>query len=281
LLAIALAFGSSVSWGLADFLGGLQARKNAVLTVLALSQAAGFVGVTLLVVFSSEPVPSYAEVAPASLGALGGIVALGAFYRALAIGTMSIVAPISATGAVVPVVFGLARGDEPATIQFLGILVAIVGVILASREAPDEDETKAANARQSVVLALVAAVGFGSFLVALDHSTGEAGAEWALFAARMTSFPAVAIVALLARSPRPGREDLPALVAIGILDAGANGLFAVATTHGLLSIVGVLGSLYPVATVILARALLKERVRRIQEVGVVAALAGVGLIAAG
>jgi drug/metabolite transporter (DMT)-like permease len=153
-------------------------------------------------------------------------------------------------------------------------------VILASRESPDEDEMRAADARKSVVLALVAALGFGGFLTALDNSA-EHGVEWALLAARATSFPAVVLVALFVRPGLPRREDLPALGLVGILDAGANGLFAAATTHGLLSIVGVLGSLYPVTTVILARVVLRERVRRLQEVGVVAALAGVALIAAG
>jgi drug/metabolite transporter (DMT)-like permease len=278
--AILLAFASAISWGSADFLGGIQARRYAVLTVLVFSQAAGFVGVTLLVVFSGEPAPALVDLLPAMLGALGGIAALGAFYRALAIGTMSIVAPISATGAMVPVIGGLVSGDRPGPIQVAGIAVALVGVILASREAPDDDAERVADARKSILLALVAAAGFGTFLLALDRSADH-GVEWALFAARATSFPAVLIAYLAVRPGVPGRADLPALFLVGILDAGANALFAAASTKGLISIVGVLGSLYPVTTVILARALLRERVRRVQEIGVVAALAGVALIAAG
>jgi len=269
-----------VSWGFADFLGGIQTRRNAVLAVLLVSQGAGLVGVALLVILSGEPPPSLADMAPAALGGLGGIIALGAFYRALAMGTMSIVAPISATGAVVPVIAGLAAGDRPGPVQVVGIAVAVTGVILASREAPTEDGRKLADTRKSIALALIAALGFGGFLTALDHSA-QHGVEWALLAARATSFPAVFIAALITRPALPGRADLPALCLVGVLDAGANGLFAAATTHGLLSIVGVLGSLYPVTTVVLARALLRERVRRVQEIGVVAALAGVALIAAG
>lgn len=280
MVGIVLAFGSAISWGLADFLGGIQTKKYAVLTVLLVSQAAGLIGVALLVIASGEPAPPLADMAPAAVGGLGGIVALGAFYRALAIGTMSIVAPISATGAIVPVAAGLAGGDRPGPLQFAGIVVAVVGVILASREAPNDDPQRESDARKSIVLALVAALGFGGFLTALDHSA-QHGVEWALLAARMTSFPAVALAALAVRPGLPHSADLPALFTVGILDAGANGLFAAATTHGLLSIVGVLGSLYPVTTVILARAVLRERVQRIQEVGVVAALAGVALIAAG
>jgi drug/metabolite transporter (DMT)-like permease len=279
-LAIALAFGSAVSWGLADFLGGIQARRAAVLTVLAVSQAAGLVGVLALLLASGEPAPTLGEMAPAMVGGVFGIAALGAFYHALAIGTMSIVAPISATGAAVPVFAGLAQGDRPGALQVAGIAVAVVGVVLASREAPSEEPAAKADARRTIVLALIAAVGFGGFLTALD-SSAEHGVEWALFAARATSFPLVLLAVLAVRPGPPRPADLPALALVGILDAAANGLFAAASTEGLLSVVGVLGSLYPVTTVILARALLRERVQRIQEAGVVAALAGVALIAAG
>jgi drug/metabolite transporter (DMT)-like permease len=279
-LAIVLALGSAISWGSADFLGGIQSRKYAVLTVLAVSQVVGLLGVALLVAVSGQPAPSLGDLLPVMLGAIGGLIALGAFYQALAIGTMSIVAPISATGAAVPVIAGLAGGDHPGTLQIAGIAIAIAGVILASREAPGDDAERVADTRRSIILALVAALGFGSFLTALDASAAH-GAEWALLAARSTSVPLVLIAALAVRPGLPQPADLPALALLGLLDAGANGLFAAASTQGLLSIVGVIGSLYPVATVILARAILRERIRPMQQIGVVAALAGVALIAAG
>lgn len=280
MVAIALAFASSVSWGLADFLGGVQARRLPVLTVLLTSQVVALGCVAVLVLASGARPPAFTDVAPAMGGAVLGIAALGAFYRALSIGTMSIVAPISATGAAVPVIAGVAGGDRPGPLQVAGIVAAVVGVVLAAREAPDADERRAADARQSVVLALLAAVGFGTFLALID-SAADHGVAWTLLATRCASVPALLLAVLVVRPRRPPRGALAPLAAVGVLDVGANGLFAVASTEGLLSLVGVLGSLYPVATVLLARLLLRERVRKIQEIGIVLALAGVGLIAAG
>jgi len=209
------------------------------------------------------------------------MVALAAFYRGLAIGTMSIVAPISATGASVPVLVGLASGDRPSAVVLAGIAVAIVGVVLAAREQAPEGSVAAAVARRSVLLALVAALGFGAFFVGMDASA-DAGVLWALLAARIASFSLIAAVALGAR-PRVPTEPrtLGLLAGVGLLDLAANACFAAATTEGLLSVTSVLASLYPLMTVLLARLVLGERVRRVQEVGIAAAVLGVVLIAAG
>ncbi len=280
MLAVALAVGSAVSWGLADFLGGLQSRRLTVLAVLLASQATGLVAAAVLVIGSGAPMPALGDLVGAVLAGAAGAAALGAFYYGLAIGTMSIVAPISATGAALPVIAGIATGDRPGALQLAGIAGAVAGVVLASREAHD-DERKAADARRSVLLALVAAVGFGAALVGFDASA-EHGVAWTLLAARCTSVPLIAVALALARPSRtPGASDLPALAVIGMLDVAANGLYSLATTKGLLSVVGVLGSLYPVATLVLARVVLGEHVRRSQEAGIVLVLCGVGLIAAG
>jgi len=209
------------------------------------------------------------------------MVALAAFYRGLAIGTMSIVAPISATGASVPVLVGLASGDRPSAVVLAGIAVAIVGVVLAAREQAPEGSVAAAVARRSVLLALVAALGFGAFFVGMDASA-DAGVLWALLAARIASFSLIAAVALVAR-PRVPTEPrtLGLLAGVGLLDLAANACFAAATTEGLLSVTSVLASLYPLMTVLLARLVLGERVRRVQEVGIAAAVLGVVLIASG
>jgi drug/metabolite transporter (DMT)-like permease len=163
----------------------------------------------------------------------------------------------------------------------VGIATAIAGVVLASREAAPEGSVQAAVARRSVLLALAAALGFGTFLVGMDASADD-GVLWALLAARIASFSLLA-VALLAARPRVEADPrlLALLVGIGLLDLGANGCFAVATNEGLLSVTSVLSSLYPLVTVILARLVLGERVRRVQELGIAAALVGVVLIAAG
>jgi drug/metabolite transporter (DMT)-like permease len=212
---------------------------------------------------------------------MAGMLALAAFYRGLAIGTMSIVAPIAATGASVPVLVGLTSGDRPSAIVLAGIAVAIAGVVLAAREEAPEGSVAAAVARRSVLLALVAALGFGAFFVGMDASA-DGGVLWALLAARIASFGLVAAACAVTRPRVPGDPRVLGLLAgIGLFDLGANACFAVATTEGLLSTTSVLASLYPLVTVVLARLVLGERVRRVQEVGIAAAVVGVVLIAAG
>jgi drug/metabolite transporter (DMT)-like permease len=207
-----------------------------------------------------------------------GPVALGCFYRGLAIGTMSVVAPISATAVAVPVVAGLATGDEPGQAAIVGIVLAAAGIVLASREAEHEGAPAPQASRASIGLALCAALGFGIFLTALPAAS-DASVPWALLLARAVSV-AMCAAALLTVADRrhPRSRDTGTIVAIGVLDAGANALYALASTKGLLSIVSVLGSLYPVTTVILAWLLLHERLARVQQAGVVLAFAGVTLI---
>jgi uncharacterized membrane protein len=280
-LAIALGLSSSLFWGLGDFLGGLQSRRVRVLAVLLVSQASGLAAIAIAIAIARPDVPALVDLWPAAAAGVAGAIALSAFYRALAIGTMSIVAPISATGAGVPVVVGIAGGDRPAALQLAGIVAAVVGVVLASRELDEPHPEGRVPERTSIALALVAALGFGTFFVGMDAGA-DASVPWALLANRTASVSAVLLVVGAARVPLPGSpRRLAPLVLVGLLDAGANGLYAWGTTEGLVSVVAVLGSLYPVATVLLARLVLGERVRRVQEVGIVAALAGVALIAAG
>jgi drug/metabolite transporter (DMT)-like permease len=284
-LAVALGLGSSLCWGLADFFGGLQSRKRAMLAVLLVSQAVALVLLLPLALALADEGPSAAAVGWAALGGCAGVIALAAFYRGLAIGTMSVVAPISATGAAVPVLVGLAEGERPGVLQVVGMAAALVGVILASRECePAEDlgdEHRAAG-RAAIGLAFVAAAGFGTFFVGVDRASATAEVPWVIVVSRSCSLVLVLIAALVAR-PRLPRDagSIGALAVIGVLDLGANGLFAIATTEGLLSVVAVLGSLYPAVTVVLARLVLAERVSRTQAVGVGLTLAGVVAISAG
>ena len=285
MLAVALGLGSSLCWGLADFFGGLQSRKRAMLAVLLVSQG---VALLLLLPFAlalAGEGPSASAVGWAALGGCAGVVALAAFYRGLAIGTMSVVAPISATGAAVPVLVGLAEGERPGALQVAGMLAALVGVILASRECEPAEGAGAehrAAGRAAVGLALVAAVGFGTFFVGVDRASATAEVPWVIVISRSCSLVLVLIAVLIARPQLPREPaNLAALGIIGVLDLGANGLFAVATTEGLLSVVAVLGSLYPAVTVVLARFVLAERVSRLQELGVALTLAGVVAISAG
>ena len=241
------------------------------------------VALALLLPFAlavADEAPSASAVGWAALAGAAGIVALGCFYRALAIGTMSVVAPISATAAVVPVLVGLAEGERPSTLQVAGMAAALAGVVLASRE-PIEEGGNPPN-RMAIGLALVAAAGFGTFFVGLDRASEGADVPWVIVVSRGCSLALLVIAALVVRPslPRDG-ASFAALGMIGVLDLGANGFYALATQEGLLSVVSVLGSLYPAVTVVLARVVLAERVSRVQEAGVLLALAGVVAISAG
>jgi drug/metabolite transporter (DMT)-like permease len=280
-IAVALGLGSSLLWGLADFAGGVQARRAPLAAVVLVSQATGLVALVVVVAVRGVGPPSVDDLWPAALAGAAGAAALGAFYHGLAIGQMSIVAPISATGATIPVAVGVAGGDRPSGLQAAGVALAVAGVVLASRQVDEGDPGSAARARRSVAAALVAAVGFGTFFVGMSKAAHH-DVYWALLTGRAA---AVVVAAAAVAVARPAvavpRGRLAGLAAVGALDVSANALYAYGSTRGLLSIVAVLGSLYPVVTVLLARAVLHERVRPIQDAGVLAALAGVALIAGG
>jgi drug/metabolite transporter (DMT)-like permease len=223
----------------------------------------------------------------ADLGYLGwalaaavvGVVALTCFYEALAAGTMGVVAPIAAVGVVVPVAVGIGQGDRPGIWQGIGVLLAFAGVFLAA--GPQRDESGARPSRRPLVLAAVAAAGFGSVLVCVAHGA-RTSTVMTLLAMRVTSVALLVLLAVAGRAAVTAHvRDLPLLAVIGAGDVGANAAMAVASTRGLLSVVAVLSSLYPAVTVLLARVVHAERLTRVQTVGVVAALAGVTLIASG
>jgi drug/metabolite transporter (DMT)-like permease len=290
--AIALGFASAVVWGAADFLGGLKSRQLQLLTVLLISQAAGLVALVLWAALRGDGPP--AEVVPWAISnAVAGTVGLAAFYRALSVGAMGVVAPISASAAAIPVAVGVIGGERPAAIQIAGIAVAIVGVAVASYEPPGaplaEPGAAAGGGQRGQIprastgagLALVAALGFGVFFVGLDKGSDH-DLLWTMVIGRSLSTAMLLIVALAMRpSFGMSRGDLGAVAAVGLLDTGANALFAAGTTLGLVSIVSVLASLYPVTTLVLARFLLGERLHRIQRAGAAAALVGVALISVG
>lgn len=247
---------------------------------MLVSQAAGLSAIAAAVLLLAPPVPGAGDLVPAAAAGVAGAIAITAFYRALAIGTMSIVAPVAATGTALPVVVGLATGERPSELQLVGMAAALVGVVLVTREADEPGRNGGAFGR-SIVLALVAALGIGTFFVGMD-AAADGGVAWAMLCARGASVAALllAVVALRPRLRVPP-VSIPLLAGLGLLDAGANTMFALASTTGLLSLVAVLGSLYPVVTIALARALLGERIQPVQAAGVVAVLAGVALIASG
>jgi drug/metabolite transporter (DMT)-like permease len=279
-LGVALALGSSVIWGGADFLGGVQSRRRPVLVVLLWAQVTAVLIAVVVAAASRDALPSAAAAAWAAGAGAAGIAALAAFYRGLAIGTMSIVAPVSATGAAVPVLVGLVRGEHPSALQVAGMVVAFAGIVLAAREPGGRLPPE--RARAALGLAAVAALGFGAWFTAVDRATELAGVPWTVLVTRATQALVLLLAAVALRSGGPGGvRGLAPLALVGVLDVTANGLYALATRHGLLSVVAVLGSLYPAMTVILARTVLHERVSRPQQAGVLAILAGVAAVSAG
>ncbi len=279
MVAVALSLAASWCWGVAAFTGGLKTKRMPVPLVLLFVEGVGLVWVLAAIAASGEALPSGRAVAASLVAGAAGVVALGSFYRALAIGTMSVVAPISATGVILPVAVGVATGDALSILVSAGLVITIVGILLASREQHDSADAAAAG-RLSLVLALLAALGFGSYFVLSDVAADES-ILWLLALARVVVVPVLAAVVLAARAPRPVAGDAMPLVLAGTLDVAATGLYAVAATKGAISIVSVVGSLYPITTVLLARVVLHERLRPVQAAGVAAAFTGVALIVAG
>lgn len=275
--AIVLALGASLSWGLADFFGPLQGRTLGVLRALVYVQLGGLLGIALIVaVRGAGPKDPVALLAiPA---AVSGTLGLFAYYRGIAVGAISIVAPIAGVSAVVPVTAGIVSGESPSPLQLTGIACALLGVFFAAREPGRGGETRLAA---GVGLALLAAIGFGGYFPFM-HAAGNADYWWASLIFRIASTSVILLVVAVQRpalavSPRV----LPWLALIGFGDMFGNLLYAAASTSGLVSITSVLASLYPIVTVVLARVVLSERVARSQEAGIGLTLAGVALISAG
>jgi drug/metabolite transporter (DMT)-like permease len=272
-----LALSGALLWGVGDFFGGLASRRLAVLAVLAVSQGVGLASVLLWVLGTGEAFPGVAELLPAFAAGVAGVVGLGALYRGLAIGAMGIVAPISAASPVVPLAVDAARGVTPGALQWVGVVLVLAGIVVLSRE-PSGLRTQRFAAGAG--LAVLAALGFGSFVVGLDAGSDES-APWAVVAARSSSVAVVLVaVALTSTSLRTPPRLLALILAIGAFDTGANVCVAFATTKGAAGIVAVLSALYPVVTVLLARLVLGERLSPSRRVGGGVALVGAAFVAA-
>jgi drug/metabolite transporter (DMT)-like permease len=277
-LAAALALAAALCWGVGDFLAGLASRRLAVLAVLAISQGIGLVGLLVWVIVSADAFPGVVELLPAAAAGIAGVVGLGALYRGLAVGAMGIVAPISAASPIVPLSVDAFKGDVPGALQWLGIALVLVGIAILSRERSVDGRRRIAA---GAGLAVLAALGFGLFVVGIDAGADES-ASWAVVAARSTSVSVAVVAALVvSTSLRPPRALVPTLVGVGVFDTGANVFVAAATTHDAAGIVAVLSALYPVVTVLLAWLLLGERLGRAKRAGGVVALGGAALVAAG
>jgi drug/metabolite transporter (DMT)-like permease len=277
MLTIALALGASLSWGVADFFGPLKGRTLGTSRVLLYAQLGGLAAIAIPVAIRATGPASWTSLL-AIPAAISGTLGLYAFYRGMAVGAVSVVAPIAGVSAILPVIVGIASGERPSALSGAGMGCALVGVFLASREPSEGGGAKVAA---GVGLALLAAIGFGGYFPPM-HAAGNADFWWASLFFRFTS-TSVVLAAIAIRRPnlRVSRRNLPLLAMIGVGDMLGNLLFAAASRGGLVSVTSVLASLYPIVTVVLARAVLAERVSRAQEAGVLLTLAGVVLISAG
>ena len=275
-VAVVLSLLSSLAWGSADFLGGLASRTRPAVAVVAGSQACGLLAVGTLALASGAWQGPTGWLAWAVASGVAGTSGLVCFYAALASGTMGVVSPIAALGAVVPVVIGVVGGERPGTVTTAGLVVALAGAVAASGP-----ELRGGAGDRPVLLAALAGLGVGLALVFIERGS-RIDVVMTLTGMRATSVLAFAVAAVAVRSVgRLTAADLPLLAVVGVGDVGANLLFAVASQRGFLSITALLGSLYPVVTVLLARFVLHERLLRVQLAGVAAALAGVALVALG
>jgi drug/metabolite transporter (DMT)-like permease len=279
-VAVVLALASAVVYGAADFLGGLASRRAAVLGVVAISQLSGLGALLVLLPWLGGN-PTAADLAWGVAAGAAGATGLVVFFRTLARGVMSVVAPVTAvTAAAVPVGIGLLGGERVGPWATTGIVLALVAVLLVSAEHGLAELTRARSA--GLGSALVAGTAFGCFFVLLDRTSEEAGLG-PLVPARLTSVALVLVIAGVWRqSLRTGRSALPLIAASGVGDMTANALFLLATqAGGQLAVVGVLASLYPVSTVVLAQTVLRERLVAAQLGGLLVAVAAVVLITGG
>ena len=243
-----------------------------------ISQSAGFVALVVALAVHGGALDERSLLL-GLLAGIGGGAGLAAFYEALSLGTMSIVSPIAACGAVVPFAISLATGERPSSIALLGAALALVGAVVASAE---ERRAATPGRARAVALAAFAAVALGLFTYFLGLGSREGSPLSTLFGARVGSLTLLFALAVVRQAPlRLAGRSLAAVAAIGLCDVAANALFALASGHGLLALVSVLGSLYPVMTVLLAYALLHERLTRAQIAGIGIALAGVAALSSG
>ncbi|MBW4043264.1 MAG: EamA family transporter [Acidobacteria bacterium] len=279
-MAIVLALLGALVYGVSDFSGGLATRRAPALAVVFSGQLAGVLvlGVLLVVIPGRfDPV----SLAWGAAAGLSGGAALLAFYRSLATGAMTVVAPLTAVmSALVPVVGGIVLGERPSALALVGVVLAVGAVVLVSAE-HGRLPTPRSLRGPVVVGALSAGAGFGLLFVLLSRAAPDSG-FWPLAGARTASLVLLAVVAVVGRrSLLPRRAPAGLVVASGVGDMTANLLFVLASRVGLLSVVGVVLALYPAATVLLAMLVLRERLHRLQILGLALAASGVVLIAVG
>lgn len=270
-----LALVSSICWGTSDFLGGTLARRKPVVAIVGFGQFFGLGAMALIALLTQAWEAPLSYVPWAIVAATAGGLGLWAFYTALAVGQMGVVSPIAATGIVIPMLGGLLVGDIPNTLQAIGVFVAIVGLFMVVL--PGKLEDGGVN-RRSVGLAFISAVMFGTSLACIAQGS-LISPVMTMVTMRLWSVAVLLVVALFVRTlGGMGWRGVGAAAVVGLLDVAANLTFGLASATGELVVAAVLGSLYPVMTVLLAWLIQHERLRGLQYVGIAFALAGVVLM---
>ncbi len=280
-MAIILALVSSALFGAGDFLGGVASRRTHVLVVVGASHVVGLFLILSVAPFMADAI-TLRDLGIGGIAGVAGVVGITCLYHSLGRGPMAVVAPITAvSNAAVPALWGIYFGDRLSAPQIVGVVLGLAAILLVSRASGQEPG--AGTATPGLVgVALLSGMGFGGFFICMDL-TAEATTPWPLVSARVVSAGlALILLARMGRSPIPRRDEARgAIVGAGVLDMAANLAILVAVHHGMLSLVVVLGSLYPASTVLLARYVLQERMARTQVVGLVVALAAIAAIASG
>ena len=284
-MASLMAILSAAAYGAADFLGGMAAKRATTLGSVIVTQGVGLVLLALVLPVLPDAIVTRVDLAWGAGAGLAGGGGVALLYRALAIGPMSVVAPLTAVcAAAIPVALGLALGDQLSFLTTAGIALAAVAIVLVGQERRSRDSAARAGqgiAAQGVRLAIAAGIAVGLFFVCLER-TGAASGLWPLVPARIVSIALFTAIALAtARPVLVPRRVMPIAVGGGGLDMLANAFYLVAVQQGQLSVVATLASVYPASTIVLARIILDERWSRLQALGIVAAVAATVMIVAG
>jgi len=276
-VAILLAGLSALMYGAGDFCGGMGARKSPILAVLAFSQLTGLVVAAATALLMHQPPPGPADLAWGAVAGVCGAAGLAALYTAIATTPVAVASPVAAvTGAVIPVVLGIALGERPDALAWAGIALAFPAIVLLTRGPAGRTDTLLV--RRAAFLGALAGLGFGLFFFAVSRTSHQSGL-WPLLAARVMTITVVLLFALFTRRRlRPARGGFPVILLSGALDMGANIAFLLASRLGMLSIVAVVTSLYPGPTVLLAWAVFRERMSAARVAGLALAVTGVALI---
>ena len=278
-MASLLALLSSAMWGTADFFAGRLSKKHNPFAVLGFSQVYGLlVGIFIVVVsgsYQGKALGFDGYLIPGALAGLFGYIGLACLYEGLSTGRMGVVSPISSLSTVIPLAYALITGDVLSAITLLGVVIAIIGVFCASGP-----ELSQGLPIKPLLLALGAAAGFGLALTFIAIGS-QSSALLTMVSMRATTFFVTISLAIKFRTTGNfDKKAMPLLFFIGAADFIANLLLGIATTKGLVSVAMVFGSLYPIATAVLAYKFLQERLQRVQYVGIALAVAGVSIISA-